>query len=82
MYQYRLPLLFLFLIVGLTASYAQESNDDFSDYSYLWEDSKAKEKEAKRKPQKREIKLLSTFFADFKVKLGPKKIQKWNIEDF
>ncbi len=49
MYQYRLPLLFLFLIVGLTASYAQESNDDFSDYSYLWEDSKAKEKEAKQK---------------------------------
>lgn len=47
-------LIFILLVVGFLIipykGWAQETEEDpYSDYSYLWEDSKAKEKEAKRK---------------------------------
>ncbi len=47
---YRLPAFMSLLILAMSVAYGQDtSSDDYSDYSYLWQDSKSQAKENKRK---------------------------------
>ncbi|MFT6882814.1 MAG: hypothetical protein ACJAVY_001613, partial [Marinoscillum sp.] len=44
-------LLGTFFFSGSLSALAQDTADDYSDYSYLWEDSKKKKKKKSKDPQ-------------------------------
>ncbi|MFY0598648.1 MAG: hypothetical protein JXR03_03180 [Cyclobacteriaceae bacterium] len=47
-----LPLIITLITITSFSSFAQETDDDLSDYSYLWEDTKKKKKKSKKNGKK------------------------------